>query len=264
MANLFFLPFRPAYDSNMRAIPGAQAYFTLTESNVAANIYADETLTTPLENPVSANGVGRFPTIWLDETVNYRVRVFDADANVETDVPLEEYDPYGSFETVFGLPALADQLVAGDNITITPDPDTNTLEIAAASTASQISAGRNIELTTDPLTGITEIAESGLSGQSHTSTATLTPVATNDLIRITAQAAALAIANPTGTPEDGHGILIRVKDNGTARAITFGTAYAAIGVTLPTTTVAGKWLYIGIIWNADAAKWDVISVAQQV
>jgi hypothetical protein len=57
--------------------------------------------------------------------------------------------------------------------------------------------------------------------------------------------------------------MIRIKDNGTARAITYDTNYRAIGVTLPTTTVISKTTYLGLIYNAAEAKWDVIGVTTQ-
>lgn len=99
--------------------------------------------------------------------------------------------------------------------------------------------------------------------QSVTSAATVTPTFSNDLVKITAQAAALALANPTGTAVPGWGLAIRIKDNGTARAISYGTQYRAIGVTLPTTTVISKTLYLACIWNADDTKFDVVAVAQE-
>lgn len=99
--------------------------------------------------------------------------------------------------------------------------------------------------------------------QSVTSSATVTPTFDNDAVKITAQAAALDLANPTGTAKDMHGLVIRIKDNGTARAITYGTQYRAIGVTLPTTTVLSKTLYLGCIWNATDTKLDVVAVAQE-
>jgi hypothetical protein len=99
--------------------------------------------------------------------------------------------------------------------------------------------------------------------QSITSAATVTPVNTNDLVKITAQAAALALANPTGTWDEGQPLMIRIKDNGTARAITYDTNYRAIGVTLPTTTVISKTTYLGLIYNSTDTKWDVIGVTTQ-
>lgn len=99
--------------------------------------------------------------------------------------------------------------------------------------------------------------------QTVTSAATVTPTFTNDQVNITAQAVALALANPSGTAVDSWGMIIRIKDNGLARAITYGTQYRAIGVTLPTTTVAGKTLYLGLDFNIEDSKFDVFSVAQQ-
>jgi hypothetical protein len=100
--------------------------------------------------------------------------------------------------------------------------------------------------------------------QSVVSAATVTPTNLNDEVVITAQAAALFFANPTGTAVQGQSMLIRIKDNGTARAITYDTQYRAIGVTLPTTTVINKTVYLGLIYNATDTKWDVIGVAQEV
>lgn len=91
---LFLLPFRPAYDSNMKVVAGAKAWFTLAGTNTPSAPYEEETLSTAHTNPVIANGVGRWPTIWLDPEVSYRVRIYDADAVVGTDTPIEEYDPY--------------------------------------------------------------------------------------------------------------------------------------------------------------------------
>ena len=99
--------------------------------------------------------------------------------------------------------------------------------------------------------------------QTVASAATVTPISTNDLVTITAQAAALALANPTGSWDEGQPLMIRIKDNGTARAITYGTNYRAIGITLPTTTVLSKTTYIGLIYNSTDTKWDAIGVTTQ-
>lgn len=74
----------------------------------------------------------------------------------------------------------------------------------------------------------------------------------------------MSLANPSGTPSDGQPILIRVKDNGSARAITWsGSQWRAMGVTLPTTTVASKWLIVLAVWNGGDSKWDVAHVGQE-
>jgi len=94
--------------------------------------------------------------------------------------------------------------------------------------------------------------------QSVTSSATVTPVSTNDLVKITAQSVGLTLSNPTGTFTEGQALMIRIKDNATAQTIAFGTNYRAIGVTLPTTTVISKTMYLGIIYNSTDTKWDVV------
>lgn len=96
------------------------------------------------------------------------------------------------------------------------------------------------------------------------SNATPTPNAdTTDIHTITALAAAAAFAVPSGTPTQGQSLMIRIKDNGTARALSYNAIYRAIGVTLPTTTVISKTLYLGMIYNSTDTKWDVIGVAQE-
>lgn len=99
--------------------------------------------------------------------------------------------------------------------------------------------------------------------QAVVSSATVTPVYGNDLVVITAQAAGLTLANPTGTWVQGKDLVIRIKDNGTPRSIGYGAKYRAIGITLPTTTVANKTTYLGIIYNLTDDTFDVIGVTTQ-
>ena len=97
--------------------------------------------------------------------------------------------------------------------------------------------------------------------QSVTSSATVTADAdANDLVVITAQAAGLTLANPTGTPVQGQPLMIRIKDNGTSRSITYGSQFRAIGVTLPTATTISKTTYLGCVYNSTDTKWDVVGV----
>jgi hypothetical protein len=97
--------------------------------------------------------------------------------------------------------------------------------------------------------------------------ATITPTGdSSDQYNVTALAQAATIAAPSGTPTSGQKLILRIKDNGTGRALTWTTtsgAYRAIGVTLPTTTTANKTVYIGCIYNSDATFWDVVAVATE-
>jgi len=93
---------------------------------------------------------------------------------------------------------------------------------------------------------------------------TLTPVAiTNDEVIATALSQATTIAAPSGSPVQGEKLIIRLKDNGTARALTWNAIYRVVGCILPTTTVISKLVYIGCIYNSTDTKWDVVCVAQE-
>ena len=100
------------------------------------------------------------------------------------------------------------------------------------------------------------------------STATVTPSTESDQYNITALATIANIAIPTGsTAFDGQKLTIRIKDNGTAYALSWVTTaggYRTIGTILPLITIATKTMYIGCIYNAADSFWDVVSVAQQV
>lgn len=82
---------------------------------------------------------------------------------------------------------------------------------------------------------------------------------TDDIFTVTALAANATFAAPSGTPVAGQPLIIRIKDNGTARTLAFNSIYRAIGITLPTTTVISKTIYLGLIYNVTDTKWDVVS-----
>jgi len=72
-----------------------------------------------------------------------------------------------------------------------------------------------------------------------------------------------AVANATtftltGTPTAGQKLLIQFKDAGVAKGLTW-TGFTAIGITLPTTTVASKQHYVGCVYNGAATRWEAIA-----
>lgn len=95
---------------------------------------------------------------------------------------------------------------------------------------------------------------------SITSSATPTPNAdTDDEYVITALAAAAAFVTPSGAPTEGQTLLIRIKDNGTARALSFDSGYRfSTDQPAPTTTVIGKTMYLGFVYNFTDSKWDCL------
>jgi hypothetical protein len=97
-----------------------------------------------------------------------------------------------------------------------------------------------------------------------TSSATPTVNTDNtDVVDITALAAAITsmTTNLTGTPTIGDVLVFQIKDNGTARAITWGASFTAKGVALPTTTVINKLLTVGFLWNGS--NWGCVGSAQE-
>lgn len=97
-----------------------------------------------------------------------------------------------------------------------------------------------------------------------TSTGSPTPNMDNtDLYVLTALATNATFGQPSGTLSQGQVLKIRVKDDGTPRTLTWNAAYRGVGVALPSTTVAGKILYVGAVYNLTDTKWDVIAVVQE-
>lgn len=102
--------------------------------------------------------------------------------------------------------------------------------------------------------------------QNETTAATITPVAGIDCVDITALASAVTIANPRFDGYNFQKLMIRIKDNGTARAITWGSLYVAGGFPLPSTTILSKIMTLGFQFNTanDLNKWQLIGFAQEV
>lgn len=94
-----------------------------------------------------------------------------------------------------------------------------------------------------------------------TDTGSSLDVSTADQFIVTAQAGALKFNNPSGTPTEGQKLMIRIKDNGTARALTYDTQFrASSDLALPTTTVLSKTLYMGFVFNSTDTRWDLLCV----
>jgi hypothetical protein len=83
-----------------------------------------------------------------------------------------------------------------------------------------------------------------------------------DQFNITALATAITsmTTNLSGTPSSGQKLMIRIKDNGTTRAITWGASFQSSGVaTLLTATSPSKTHHLGFIYDDVAAKWTLIA-----
>jgi len=150
--------------------------------------------------------------------------------------------------------------------------DTTGLDVAQIATPASPSAGRNKIYTK---TGGKPFVL-GSAGQeaviqtlyTNTVASHATPTIntdTTDIFTITALAAAITsmTTNLSGTPVNGQKLIIRIKDDGTARAITWGASFASRGATLPTTTVLSKTQYSGFIYNSTASTWDLVATSNE-
>ncbi len=112
--------------------------------------------------------------------------------------------------------------------------------------------------TTDTLTNktitprITTVTSSGTPTYNTDST---------DCLTITAQAAAITsmTSSRTGTINNFQQLEIRIKDDGTARAITWGADFSSGIATLPTTTTLGKTLVVYL--EGDTVTGDFMCMA---
>lgn len=107
---------------------------------------------------------------------------------------------------------------------------------------------------------IPKLLSSQASATSWTINADVTDVAIQ-----TAVAGALTINAPTGSfLYDGQPLTLRIKDNATARAITWNAIWRfEFGYTAPTTTVISKWMWVQAAYNSTDTKWDVLALGKQ-
>lgn len=91
------------------------------------------------------------------------------------------------------------------------------------------------------------------------STGTLTiNVSTTDFAVRTALDATTTIET-TGTPQNGQKLIVRLKDNGTSRSLSWNAVFVSGGPALPTVTTAGKWMHFGFLYNTTNSKWMLVA-----
>jgi hypothetical protein len=176
----------------------------------------------------------------------------------------------------FGGGSLAAELLLDDDTAV---PITG-FPITGAKTLTFPSVSTRVRLTltgsTDPdityavtlATGSNAILTAYVPARVTTITSSATPTVNTDVtdaVTITALATAITsmTTNLTGTPANFDMLLFRIKDDGTARAITWGASYEAKGAALPTTTVLSKVLHALFIWDSVTSKWGCLSISQE-
>jgi len=254
-----------ATTSNSISIQSATFQSALTPSQIQT-----QRLSNSKRSSLNADGFISFSTTGTSEATIKATNILN---DVTLEVPNKSIGSY-TIATTTDLTSKVDSntaITGATKIKITYDSK-GLITSGADATTSDIADSLNKRYVTDAnLTTIGNTSGTNTGNQtfldarvqSISSSATVTPTSANDLVIITAQGVGLTLANPTGTFTEGQALMIRIKDNATARAITFDTNYRAIGVTLPTTTVISKTLYLGIIYNSTDSKWDVIGLNQQ-
>jgi len=131
-------------------------------------------------------------------------------------------------------------------------------------TAAQTYTFPSADATLASLAGIETLTNKRITQRVATvaSSATPTPAGdTTDLYTITALAEAATFGAPTGTPTEGQKLMIRIKDNGTARVLGWNAIYrASSDLALPTTTILSKTMYVGFVYNNTDSKFDLVSL----
>jgi len=138
----------------------------------------------------------------------------------------------------------------------------------AALTATHGATGAIVGTTnTQTLTNKTMIATTNVVEEITTVDSSATPAPTGGSLRnlftVTALAAGATFAAPSGTPANGNRLVIRIKDNGTARSLAWNAIYRAMEFALPTTTVISKTMYLGFIYNSADSKWDMVAINEE-
>lgn len=85
-----------------------------------------------------------------------------------------------------------------------------------------------------------------------------------DVVDVSALAVNTIFNNAIGTPANFQKLIIRLKDNGSARTISWDTIYSSSGALLPSTTTASKVLTLGFIYNSGVTKWQLIGSSLEV
>lgn len=128
--NLFAPASKVATDSSGNPLNGAKWKFYATGTTTAQSVYADEGLTTALGAVITANAVGRFPEIYMDDSLTYKA-VLENAAGTE----LGEIDP-ATYANMLGYldPTIVQEIepgaawdgTAGSGFTSAPSDPTRT------------------------------------------------------------------------------------------------------------------------------------------
>lgn len=112
MPALFTPPRFVALSATNQLLPGAKLTFSVTATSTLQNVYQDEALTVPHSNPVTADGAGVFPKIYLDPSLpNYRVLLTDSALVTQPGYPLDDIPSNQDTGQTFRLKSTAPEFI---------------------------------------------------------------------------------------------------------------------------------------------------------
>jgi len=136
----------------------------------------------------------------------------------------------------------------GSHSAVTAD----SLTTATVAATSDVTVGGNLTVT-----GTSRSIPVTTAGSS-----TITPSA--QMYDVTALNTNATVAVPSFAANNGQALILRIKDNGTPRTLSFASGYTNVsGLTTPTTTVASKLLTIGALYNSATSKWEIQGINQE-
>jgi len=238
-------------DASGNIVTGSSVEVRRESDNVLVPLYSDRDGAVSIANPVTdATGTGRFHAAGsaykVTATLGGFTRTF-------------RYVPIGlAGETDNAVIAVA----AGTGISVdATDPTTPSVALTSAVQTSLGKADTAVQAAST-----TTLTNKRVTPRVTTITSSGTPTVNTDntdVVDITALAEAITsmTTNLTGTPTIGDVLVFQIKDNGTARAITWGASFTAKGVALPTTTVINKLLTVGFLWNGS--NWGCVGSASE-
>ncbi len=199
-----------------------------------------------IPNPNTAKGLFTIAA----GTANYGPLQFTAGTNTTTSgAGLMEYDGTNLYFTRTGT----------TRETITTDVISQTLTNKTL-TAPVISSIVNTGTLTLPTVAGTIVQYASASIASSGTPTPTGDAAVNFLFITALTTGGAAFAVPSGTPTNGNTILIRILDDGTARAITWNGIYrASTDLPLPAQTTLSKTMYLKFIYNSASTTWDFVS-----
>lgn len=183
-----------------------------------------------------------------------------------------------SVVTVGGTQTLTNKTFTAPALGAATATSINKWAFTAPTTAATLTAGGDSLTYTFPassqtipgLTDAVTFTNKRITVRTSTTTSSATPLSALssdnfDKVKVTALATAITSMNwASGTPVDGDVLVFDILDNGSARAITWGSQYEDGLVAKPSTTTAGKHLVVVYSYQGADSKWFCMNSGSQL